>query len=140
MPSPLMMDPARQAEIGLCVLLAVSDGDISEDEIRALSSRLGCLLGDDFPAIAVASIVDAEISRMSNVGPDRYVESLVARLPKGRRKTALRGALTVAFADGLAPEEEQMFFDVAAQLHVERAEVERMLSEQRTPSEGLEHS
>ena len=36
-------DPARRAEIGLCVLLAAADGDVSEREIgcpRQLSNRL----------------------------------------------------------------------------------------------------
>ncbi len=127
------MEAAGQAEVGLCVLLAVSDGDISEHEINALSTRLGVLLGDDFPAIVIAGVVDAEITHMSRVGPERYVESLVARLPEERRPSALRGALRVAFADGLAPEEEQMFLDVASQLHIEAAEADRMLSEQRAP-------
>jgi len=104
---PTIQDPARQAEIGLCVLLAAADGDVSESEIGALSSRLGSLVGDEVPAIALGAIVDAEIEQMGNLGPDRYVRTLVDRLPEARRRAALRGALVIACADGLAPEEER---------------------------------
>jgi uncharacterized tellurite resistance protein B-like protein len=124
-------DPARRAEIGLCVLLAAADGEISEEEIGALSSRLGSLLGDDYPAIALALIVEAEIAQMGELGPDRYVRTLVDRLPHERRAPALRGALVVACADGLAPEEERMFRDVAVELAIESSTVETMLSEVR---------
>ena len=126
-----MSESARHAEIGLCVLLAAADGEVSESEIGALSSRLGRLLGDEFPAIALGAIVEAEISKMGELGPERYVRTLVDRLPHARRLAALRGALVVAFADGLAPEEEQMFRDVAAELGIEGGTVATMLDEVR---------
>lgn len=124
-------DPARRAEIGLCVLLAAADGDISEREIGALSSRLGSLVGDEFPPIVLGAIVQSEIAKMGDLGPDRYVRTLVERLPQARRSPALRGALVVAFADGLAPEEERMFRDVALELGIEGATAEAMLDEVR---------
>ena len=133
MTTPLFdLDPARRAEVGLCVLLAAADGDVSEREIRALSSRLGSLLGDDYPAVALAVVVEAELTQMGALGPDRYVETLAQRLPAERRSRALRGALAVAFADGLAPEEETMFRDVALELGIEAAAVEAILSEVRS--------
>jgi tellurite resistance protein len=122
-------DDARRAEIGLCVLLAAADGDVSEREIGALSSRLGSIVGDDYPAIALAVIVEAEIAQMGELGPERYVGRLVDRLPQARRIPALRGALLVACADGLAPEEERMFRDVALELGIEAAAVDAMLEE-----------
>ena len=122
-------DPARHAEIGLCVLLAAADGDISEVEIGALSSRLGALVGDEFPAIALGAIVESEISRMGELGPERYIRTLVDRLPHERRAPALRGALVVALADGLAPEEERMFRDVAVELGVDGGTAEAILDE-----------
>ncbi|HVH43995.1 MAG TPA: tellurite resistance TerB family protein [Labilithrix sp.] len=122
-------DHARHAEIGLCVLLAAADGDISEEEIGALSSRLGLLVGDEFPAIALGAIVESEISRMGELGPDRYIRTLVDRLPHERRAPALRGALVVAVADGLAPEEERMFRDVAIELGVDGVTAEAILNE-----------
>jgi len=131
MSSPILNDSARRAEIGLCVLLAAADGDISEEEIGALSSRLGSILGDEFSAIALGAIVEDEISKMSEVGPDRYVRTLVDRLPQARRVRALRGALVIAFADGLAPEEEQMFRDVAVELGIEAPTAETILDEVR---------
>ncbi|MBX3202134.1 MAG: TerB family tellurite resistance protein [Labilithrix sp.] len=131
MQHPSVNDPARHAEIGLCVLLAAADGDVSEREIGALSSRLGSLVGDEFPAIALGAIVESEISKMSELGPDRYVRSLVDRLPQARRMAALRGALVVAFADGLAPEEERMFRDVATELGIASATTDTMLDEVR---------
>jgi tellurite resistance protein len=120
---------AREAEIGLCVLLAAADGDVSDREIAALSTRLGAILGDEFSVVALGAIVEAEITKMSELGPDRYVRSLVQRLPEARRTAALRGALVIACADGLAPEEEQMFRDVAAELGIERGAAERLLAE-----------
>jgi len=125
-------DPARRAEIGLCVLLAAADGDVSEREIGALSSRLGSLVGDDYPAMALGAIVEDEIEKMGMLGPDRYVRSLVDRLPHARRVPALRGALVVACADGLAPEEERMFRDVALELGIEVSATEQILSEALT--------
>jgi uncharacterized tellurite resistance protein B-like protein len=130
-PPVLLDDPARHAEIGLCVLLAAADGDVSEREIGALSSRLGRLVGDDCPAVALGVIVDAEIARMGQLGPDRYVQTLVDRLPETRRRAALRGALAVAYADGLAPEEERMFLDVAVELGIERTVADAILEEVR---------
>lgn len=127
-------DPARQAEIGLCVLLAAADGDVSEHEIHALSSRLGAIVGDDYPAIVLGIIVQAEISKMGELGPDRYVKTLVDRLPHARRMAALRGALVVACADGLAPEEERMFRDVAVELGIESAAADAMLADVRAAS------
>jgi tellurite resistance protein len=128
---PTTHDPARHAEIGLCVLLAAADGEVSDREIGALSSRLGSLVGDEFSAIALGAIVQSEISKMGELGPDRYVRTLVDRLPHARRLPALRGALVVAFADGLAPEEERMFRDVAVELGIEGATAEAMLDEVR---------
>ena len=127
-------NPAREAEIGLCVLLAAADGDISEQEIGALSSRLGAIVGDDCSAIVLGVIVEDEVSRMGDIGPERYVRTLVDRLPEGRRIAALRGALLVACADGLAPEEERMFLDVATELGVASATAEALLSEARAGS------
>jgi tellurite resistance protein len=131
MQHPVNDDPAGHAEIGLCVLLAAADGDVSEREIGALSSRLGSLVGDDYPPVALGVIVEAEISRMSELGPDRYVRTLVDRLPQARRMRALRGALVVAYSDGLAPEEERMFRDVAIELGIDGTTVEAMLDEVR---------
>lgn len=124
-------DAARRAEVGLCVLLAAADGDVSEREIGALSTRLGRVLGETFPAIVLASMVEDEIGRMSELGPDRYVTSLVERLPEARRLPALRGALVVACADGLAPEEESMFRDVATELGLVAAAAETLLADVR---------
>jgi hypothetical protein len=130
-PRRFLEDPARCAEVGLCVLLAAADGDVSDKEIGALSSRLGSILGDEFPAIALGVIVEAEIGKMSDLGPDRYIDTLVSRLPEDRRLGALRGALIVASADGLAPEEERMFCDVAVEMGVDRAVADTMLDEVR---------
>jgi tellurite resistance protein len=113
------------------VLLAVADGDVSEKEIGALSTRLGSLFGDDFPAVALGAMVDAEISKMGDLGLERYVKTLVERLPQSRRAQALRGALTVAYADGLAPEEESMFRDVATELGLDAATANTMLADIR---------
>ena len=126
---PMLNDSVRRAEIGLCVLLAAADGDVSEEEIGALSSRVGRLVGDEFPLIAIGMIVEGEITKMSELGPERYITTLADRLPEPRRVQALRGALVVAASDGLAPEEESMFHDVALELGIAKLDAERMLAE-----------
>lgn len=131
--SLVALETSRRAEIGLCVLLAAADGDVSEQEIGALSSRLGALVGDEFPAIALGAIVEDEIAKMGQLGPERYVRTLADRLPQSRRAPALRGALVVACADGLAPEEERMFRDVALELGIESTDADAMLAEVRGP-------
>lgn len=123
------MIETKRAEIGLCLLLAAADGDVSEQEIGALSSRLGALLGEDYPALAAGVVADGEIDRMGQLGPDRYVKSLAERIPEDRRRRALHAALVVAHADGLAPEEESMFRDAAAALGLTPAQAEEMLDE-----------
>ena len=123
------MSETKRAEIGLCLLLAAADGDVSDKEIAALSTRLGAVLGDDYPANASGILADGEIGRMGELGPDRYVATLAERIPEPRRRRALRAALVVAHADGLAPEEEGMFRDVAAALGMSSAEAEEMLDD-----------
>lgn len=113
------------------MLLAIADGDVSEKEIGALSTQLGSLFGDELPAVALGAMVDAELSRMGHLGLERYVKTLVDRLPQFRRAQALRGALTVAYADGLAPEEESMFRAVATELGLDAATADAMLAEIR---------
>ncbi|MBX3233972.1 MAG: TerB family tellurite resistance protein [Labilithrix sp.] len=132
----MLNDVVRRAEIGLCVLLAAADGDVSESEIGALSSRVGRLVGDEFPAIAIGMIVEGEITKMSELGPERYVRTLVERLPEPRRAPALRGALVVAASDGLAPEEESMFRDVAIELGIPGHDAEAMLADIRAGRAG----
>jgi tellurite resistance protein len=122
------MSETKRAEIGLCLLLAAADGDVSEREIAALSSRLGSLLGEDYPALAAGILADGEIGRMAELGPERYVEGLAARIPESRRRRALQAALVVAHADGLAPEEERMFRDAARALGMSLTEADEMLA------------
>lgn len=119
----------KRPEIGLCVLLAASDGDVSDAEVRELSTRLGALLGETIPALAVGVAVDQEIGRMHELGAERYVEDLAQRMEGRDPLPALRAALAVAVADGLAPEEEQMFFDVAKALGVPRDTADALLAE-----------
>jgi uncharacterized tellurite resistance protein B-like protein len=128
------MSEEKRAEIGLCLLLAAADGDVSEEEIGALSTRLGTLLGDDYPALAAGVLADGEIDRMGMLGPDRYVASLASRISEPRRKRALRAALVVAHADGLAPEEERMFRDAASALGLSPLEADELLAEVRRES------
>ena len=45
-----MDDAAKRAEIGLCLMLAAADGEVSDAEVGALSTRLGKLLGDNVTA------------------------------------------------------------------------------------------
>jgi tellurite resistance protein len=122
-----MDDAAKKAEIGLCLMLAAADGEVSEAEIGALSTRLGKLLGDNVNARMIESYITMEIRALDDLGPDGYIATLVERLPAPQRMPALRSALGVAFADGLAPEEEETFREVASALGVDQLETEAML-------------
>src|SRR5688572_1849304 len=122
-----MDDAAKRAEIGLCLMLAAADGEVSEAEIGALSTRLGKLLGDNVNARTIESLITMEIRALDDLGPDEYIATLVDRLPQPQRMPALRSALGVAFADGLAPEEEETFREVASALGVDQLETDAML-------------
>lgn len=122
-----MNEANKRAEIGLCLMLAAADGEVSEAEIGALSSRLGRLLGDDVVFTQLEDVLSAEMRALDDLGPDAYIATLVARLPAEARMPALRSALGVAFADGLAPEEEQTFREVASALGVDTLETDALL-------------
>jgi tellurite resistance protein len=108
-------------------MLAAADGEVSEAEIGALSSRLGKVLGDNVAARTLENVLETEMRSLDDLGPDGYIATLVERLPDAARMPALRAALGVAFADGLAPEEEETFHDVAKALGVDTLEASAML-------------
>lgn len=116
-----MTDDARcvEAEIGLCLLLSVVDGDVSNAEIGALSTRIGELLGDDFDPMHLPVLVTRELDQITTLGVDDYLTSIARRIPASRRGDALRAACVVAQADGLSPEEESVFKQAAAVLEVD---------------------
>jgi uncharacterized tellurite resistance protein B-like protein len=103
-----------EAEIGLCLLFAAVDGEISEQELGALSDRLGVLLGDDFDPMLLPALVEGEMGTIEELGVDAYVARLPDRIPVERRVEAVRAACAVACADGLAPEEEEVVRQVCA--------------------------
>jgi uncharacterized tellurite resistance protein B-like protein len=115
------------AEIGLCLMLAAADGQVSEREIGALSTRLGQLLGDDVTILELQAVVEGEIQALDELGPDAYLETLVARIPEERRSAALRAAARVAFADGVTTDEEASLREAGAALGVADLEVEALL-------------
>lgn len=123
-----MSDPSKRAEIGLCLMLAAADGQVSEQEIGALSTRLGVILGDDASTAELWGAVEAEIRALDELGPDDYTATLAERIPPERRLSALAGALDVAFADGLAPEEEQTLRETAVALGLHEDEVTSLLT------------
>jgi tellurite resistance protein len=111
------------AEIGLCLLLSAADGEISEDELFALTTRVGHLLGDDFPLDRLGGLVENELRTIATVGADEYVATLPLRISPARRMEALKAACKIACADGLSPEEEEMVRGAAAALELDADEV-----------------
>ena len=105
-----------EAEIGLCLLFSAVDGEISEKELAALSSRVGHLVGDDFDVMRLPALVEGELGSMEELGVDDYVAKLPERIPEKRRYEAVRAACVVACADGLAPEEEEVVRQVCGVL------------------------
>lgn len=103
-----MVARSVEAEIGLCLLLAAVDGEISEKEIGALSTRVGVLLGDDFNPMGLPAILERELGSIGNLGVDDYVAKLPERIAEPRRFEAVRAAIAVACSDGLAQEEEEI--------------------------------
>jgi len=108
-----------EAEIGLCLLFAAVDGEISEHELGALSDRVGVLLGDDFDPMRLPSLIEGEMGAIEEVGVDDYVARLPDRIAPDRRFEAVRAACVVACADGLAPEEEDVVRQVCAVLAID---------------------
>jgi uncharacterized tellurite resistance protein B-like protein len=112
-----------EAEIGLCLLFSAADGEISEAELFALTTRVGHLLGDDFPMGRLGGLVDRELATIAELGADGYVGALKGRILPERRLEALRAACKVACADGLSPEEEELVRAACAALGVDVGEV-----------------
>ncbi|CAN5925028.1 hypothetical protein BH11MYX4_BH11MYX4_30930 [soil metagenome] len=122
-----MTQRSIEAEIGLCLLFAAVDGEISEQELGALSERLGVLLGDDFDPMQLPALVEGEMGTIEELGVDDYVARLPARIPLEHRSEAVRAACVVACADGLAPEEEEVVRQVCAILAIDAdAMIERV--------------
>ncbi|HEY8078013.1 MAG TPA: tellurite resistance TerB family protein [Labilithrix sp.] len=111
------------AEIGLCLLFSAADGEISEAELFALTTRVGHLLGDDFPIGRLQGLVETELSTIGEMGADAYVASLAQRIEPDRRFEAVRAACKVACADGLSPEEEEMVHAACEALDVDVQEI-----------------
>ena len=99
---------SADAEIGLCLLLAAADGEISDEELFALTTRIGHLVGDDFTMNGLQGLVDGELTRIATMGADAYIAALPDRIPVERRGEAIRAACKVACADGLSAEEKEM--------------------------------
>lgn len=114
-----MATPGVEAEIGLCLLLSAVDGEISDEELAALTTRIGELLGDNFNPMKLPALIDRELASIGAYGVDEYVSKLPARILPERRLEALRAAAVVAVADGLAPEEEEVLRQVATALELD---------------------
>jgi uncharacterized tellurite resistance protein B-like protein len=114
-----MIQRSIEAEIGLCLLFAAVDGEISEEELAALSDHVGVLLGDDFDPMRLPALFEGEMGTIEELGVDDYVASLPERIPEERRLEAVRAACVVACADGLAPEEEEVVRQVCGILAVD---------------------
>lgn len=109
------------AEVGLCLLLAAADGEISDAELAALTTRVGKVLGEDFPMDELAPVVEGEMTAISELGVDAYVAELAGRIHEDRRAEALKSACEVACADGLSPEEQDMLRAAGRALDVDVA-------------------
>lgn len=114
-----MSQRSIEAEIGLCLLFAAVDGEISEQELAALSDHMGVLLGDDFDPMLLPALIEGEMGTIEDVGVDDYVAKLPERIPEDRRFEAVRAACVVACADGLAPEEEEVVRQVCGVLAID---------------------
>jgi uncharacterized tellurite resistance protein B-like protein len=122
-----MTQRSIEAEIGLCLLFAAVDGEISEQELAALSDHVGVLLGDDFDPMRLPALVEGEMGTIEELGVDDYVAALPQRIPEDRRFEAVRAACVVACADGLAPEEEEVVRQVCGVLAIDAdAVIERV--------------
>jgi len=113
------MESSIVAEIGLCLLFSAVDGEISEEELAALSDRVGQLLGDDFDPMRLPALLEGEMGSIEEQGVDDYVAKLPGRIPNERRYEAVRAACAVACADGLAPEEEEVVRQVCGVLDLD---------------------
>lgn len=126
-PAPVVTD-AHRAEIGLCLLFACADGDVSDPEVGALSARFGALLGELVSPFLMHEVLLSEMAELDALGPDEYVAGIAARLPSASRTPALENALRVALADGLSEHEKQSFREAAAALGLPAARAEAMLA------------
>jgi len=124
-----------EAEIGLCLLLSAVDGEISDEELAALTTRIGELLGDNFSPMKLPALIDRELASIGVYGVDEYVSKLPARILPERRIEALRAATLVAIADGLAPEEEEVLRQVAVALELD---ADAIIADAKKQSQGAQ--
>ena len=120
-----MSTPEQQAEIGLCLLIANADGEISDEEIAELKVKIHAHAEgqkDD----EVDATIAKERAVMTEKGVDPFLASIVLRIPEAKREAALRSAVDVAFADMLTSEEDAFVRKVAKALGVKESVVDEM--------------
>lgn len=126
---------ALQAEIGLWLLMANIDGEISEEEVVAC----GELCGERAGALAVTlgpdehrELMRAEASRMEELledldDPTPYLTDLAGRIPVDHRAAAFATAAQVAFADDFVTlEEEALLHQIGRVLDLDPALVKEI--------------
>lgn len=126
-PAPVVTD-AQRAEIGLCLLLACADGEVSDAEVGALSARFGALMGELVSPFVMHEVLLSEMASLDAIGPDDFVAGIAARLPPPDRARALENALRVALADGLSDHERDSFREAAGALGLPEAQATAMLA------------
>jgi len=120
-----MSTTEQQAEIGLCLLIANADGEISDEEIAELKVKIHAHAEGQKDEDVDATIAK-ERATMTEKGVDTFLASIVERIPEAKREAALRAAVDVAFADMLTSEEDGFVRKVAKALGVKESVVDEM--------------
>jgi uncharacterized tellurite resistance protein B-like protein len=120
-----MSTTEQQAEIGLCLLIANADGEISDEEIAELKVKIHAHTEGQKDEEVDATIAK-ERAVMTEKGVDAFLASIVERIPEAKREAALRSAVDVAFADMLTSEEDGFVRKVAKALGVKESVVDEM--------------
>ena len=121
-----MSTSEQQAEVGLCLLIANADGEVSDEEIAELKVKIREHAEAGTSDAVIDTLIESERTTMNEKGVDPFLASLVERIPEARREAALRAAVDVAFADMLTSEEDAFVRKVAKALGVSDAVVNEM--------------
>jgi tellurite resistance protein len=107
---------SHEAEVGLWMVLIGADGEITDEELAAMSEAARVRFGDRLAVGEVSVLATQAQQRIERIGARAYLHELVHDLPRSSPQAVLDTAMSIARADSLAPEERDLLRFVAREL------------------------
>ncbi len=109
-----------EAFAGVLLAAVASDGHISDEEARGLTTILGRMrLYDNWSNDKFGSMINRLIGMLKRMGPEEVLGACAPVLTTEMRETAFANACDLLLADGGIEEEEKVFLDsLQKKLHI----------------------